>query len=199
MQQTEEKGMNKFIWEKQNALSSEFCKNVIYKFERDLRKYSGVTLGGENSLEKKSTDLSISGLSYWEEEDKIFHLSLIESLEEYINYLSKRAYFRHSELFLNYFDTGYQIQRTIGGVEYYNWHNDFHATDNIVRRITFIWYLNSIDGPGGETEFYDGTKIKPEEGKLLFFPATWNFTHRGKVPPKETVKYLCTGWLWVKI
>jgi hypothetical protein len=37
--------MNKFIWEKQNALSSEFCKEVIYKFERDLRKLPGKTLG----------------------------------------------------------------------------------------------------------------------------------------------------------
>lgn len=192
--------MNKFIWEKQNALSSEFCKNVIYKFERDFRKSDGITLSGDIlNLTKKSTDLCITGLSHWEDEDKIFHSSLITSSKEYINYLSKRPDFQPLELSLDYYDTGYQIQRTRGGTEYYNWHNDFHAIGNDVRMITFIWYLNSIDGPGGETEFYDGTKIKPEEGKLIFFPATWNFTHRGKVPPKGTIKYLCTGWLWVKV
>ena len=94
-------------------------------------------------------------------------------------------------------DIGYQLQRTIGGKGYYNWHHDF-TRDNVngTRRVTFIWYLNTIEGPGGETEFIDGTKIKPEEGKLLFFPATWDFIHRGIMPPKGTIKYLCTGWLY---
>ncbi len=185
--------MNKFIWEKQNALTNQFCKNVIYKFERDLRKAKGQTLSGFNDSVKKSDDIAITRVPGWEEEDKTFYQSLNESLCEYREYLSNNL---HSCIDYHLNDTGYQIQRTIGGEGYYGWHHDFCKDQNGDRKITFIWYLNNVNGPGGETEFIDGTKIIPEEGKLIFFPATWDFVHRGIMPSKGVVKYLCTGWLY---
>lgn len=185
--------MNKFIWEKQNSLSSEFCKNTIYKFERDLRKAKGRTLGGFDDAIKKSDDISLSRTPGWSEEDRVFYDSLNEGLTEYKEYLVENT---HHYIDYDLSDTGYQIQRTIGGEGYYGWHHDYCQDENGVRKITFIWYLNTVDGPGGETEFIDGTKIKPEEGKLLFFPATWDFMHQGIMPPKGVVKYLCTGWLY---
>lgn len=185
--------MNPFIWEKQNALSSEFCKETINKFERDLRKAPGQTLGGLDDTVKKSVDLGISGLCGWENIDKVFCESLRESLHEYREYIKQY----HVYFSVDCTDTGYQIQRTIGGEGFYNWHHDFCMNfSHGSRIITFIWYLNSVPGPGGETEFIDGTKIIPEEGKLIFFPATWNCTHRGIMPPKGSVKYLCTGWVY---
>lgn len=187
--------MNKFIWEKQNALTSEFCKNTIYKFERDLRKLSGKTLGGIDTNTKVSTDICISQLNGWEDEDIVFCNSLRESVIEYRDYIEKII--PNNPLRIDLIDTGFQIQRTIGGEGFYNWHHDFYSNLNDGARIaTFIWYLNDVIGPGGETEFSDGTKIIPEEGKLIFFPATWTFVHRGIMPPKGTVKYLCTGWLY---
>jgi hypothetical protein len=185
--------MNKFIWEKQNALNSEFCKHVIYKFERDLRKARGQTLSGINDSVKKSDDIAITRMPGWEEEDKTFYESLNEGLNEYKEHLLNNL---HTWIDYDLNDTGYQIQRTIGGKGYYGWHHDFCKDENGDRKITFIWYLNTIKGPGGETEFVDGTKIKPEEGKLMFFPATWDFVHQGIMPPKGVVKYLCTGWLY---
>ena len=186
--------MNKFIWTKKNSLSKQFCEDVIYKFERDIRKISGSTLGGFNESVKKSMDLGITQLFGWEEEDKIFYKSLSENLKEYVQYLKENLYTNLDEFDL--IDTGYQIQRTIGGEEFYNWHHDFCRDDiNGYRRITFIWYLNTVED-GGETEFIDGTKIKPEQGKLIFFPSTWDFVHRGIMPLKGTVKYICTGWLY---
>jgi len=187
--------MNKFIWEKQNALDSEFCKNVIYKFERDLRKTSGKTLGGVDVNTKISTDISITYINGWKEEDKVFYESLVDSLKEYRLYLKNNFPINPMDMDLN--DTGYQIQRTIGGEGFYSWHHDSHwNVSDGVRMLTFIWYLNTVEGPGGETEFVDGTKVKPEEGKIIFFPATWNYIHRGIMPPKGVVKYLCTGWLY---
>ena len=187
--------MNKFIWEKKKALSGEFCKNVIYKFERDLRKLPGRTLGGIAADTKVSTDISISGLSGWDNEDKTFCDSLGESIIEYRNYIAEMV--PTNPLQIDLIDTGFQIQRTIGGEGFYNWHHDFTSNINDGSRVvTFIWYLNNVIGPGGETEFVDGTKVTPEEGKLIFFPSTWTFIHRGIMPPKGTVKYLCTGWLY---
>ena len=57
-----------------------------------------------------------------------------------------------------------------------------------------MWYLNTIEEKDdGYTEFIDGTKIQPVVGRLIFFPATWTFLHRG-YPPKVK-KYLCNGWM----
>lgn len=187
--------MNKFILEIQNALSSEFCKEVIYKFERDLRKCPGQTIGGINTNVKKSTDLVLNNKPGWNEIETIFCNSLKKSVIEYRNYIGEN--FPRNPTLLNLVDTGFQIQRSVGGEGFYDWHHDFFANEiDGVRILTFIWYLNTIVGPGGETEFIDGTKITPEEGKLIFFPATWTFLHRGVMPPKGTVKYLCTGWLY---
>ena len=62
------------------------------------------------------------------------------------------------------------------------------------RIFTFMWYLNTIEEKDeGYTEFVDGTKIQPVAGRLIFFPATWTFLHRG-YPPKVK-KYLCNGWI----
>jgi Rps23 Pro-64 3,4-dihydroxylase Tpa1-like proline 4-hydroxylase len=189
--------MDKFIWSKKETLSLEFCNSTIYKFNRDHRRYVGV-VGMDRNVEldiKRSSDLMISNLDGWENEDKIFYKSLTECHQEYLNYMQNfnprggEGLVYSSERF----DTGYQIQKTCPG-EFYIWHSDECQTQYSTRRLTFIWYLNSILGEGGETEFYDGTKIKPEAGMILFFPATWNYIHRGISPVFET-KYICTGWL----
>jgi hypothetical protein len=65
------------------------------------------------------------------------------------------------------------------------------------RALTFIWYLNDVTDDG-YTEFIDGTRIQPETGKLLIFPATWTYLHRG-VSPKTETKYICTGWIYSKL
>ena len=184
---------NKFIWEKHNALSNEFCKEVIYKFERDHRKYPGETFAGLNPAVKKSTDLFITDKIDWKSIDQVFCESLSLGIGEYKQYIcdNMRGGLHDSNLT----DKGYQIQRTMGGDGYYHWHHDADVNKELgVRKVTFIWYLNTVEG-GGETEFLDGTKIKPEQGKLIFFPANWTFIHRGIMPPKNTIKYICTGWL----
>ena len=80
------------------------------------------------------------------------------------------------------------------------YHDDFCITienDNIFyRKIVFIFYLNDVD-TGGETELLDDYKIKPKAGRLLFFPATWTYPHRGCIPISDN-KYIATGWLYEK-
>jgi hypothetical protein len=48
---------------------------------------------------------------------------------------------------------------------------------------------------GGCTEFLMGKKIQPKKGTLLFFPATWNYIHRGKKLEKGN-KYIATGFVY---
>ena len=49
-------------------------------------------------------------------------------------------------------DIGYAVQRTNPG-EYFHWHIDSGSHQFSDRQLVAIWYLNNVDGPGGETEF----------------------------------------------
>ena len=191
------------IWIKKNELSSDFCKDTINKFENDDRKTQGSTMGGVRLEFKKSTDLSISKYKDWKNEDEVFFRSITECLPEYYEDCNQYGpYFSYAFIGvsdyqnINPSDSGYQIQRTYPG-EYYDWHHDGRIINNTIRVLTFIWYLNDIKHDG-YTEFKNGIKIQPEQGKLLIFPAVWSYIHRG-FPPKTETKYICTGWIHTEI
>ena len=188
-----------FIWEKENCLSVDFCNNCIEKFENDSGKYQGkVNMGVDLSI-KRSTDLTLSAsknTENWEYEDSVFFNSLNDSLPKYFENLSKELTYNVNALDSSTFDTGYQIQRTLPG-DFYIWHHDFFVDANNYRVLTYIWYLNDIN-EDGYTEFFNGVKIQPKAGKLIIFPSTWNYFHRG-YPPKKETKYICTGWVYNSI
>lgn len=194
------------IWVSENELSPDFCNHVIQKFESDTRKYEGRVIGdgtgADYNIKKKikiSTDLQITGLSEWEYEDNVFYESLRIASKKYMSYCDSispklMSGFYYDDLHHHSMhDTGYQIQRTKPS-EFYEWHTDWYYDNlNGFRNFTYIWYLNDILYDG-ETEFIDGTKIKPQTGKLLIFPATWVYVHRG-ISPKSETKYIVTGWI----
>ena len=161
-----------FIYIERDALPKSFCNNVIEKFEQDDRKRQGQVGGGVHLEIKRSSDLSITELEDWKSYDQAFFRCLNNGLKKYVRFLPEE-YTIHKALSEIKNDTGYQIQRTQPG-DYYIWHHDQSAT----RMVTFIWYLNDIKD-GGYTEFIDGTRIQPEAGKLIIFPSTWDFLHRG--------------------
>jgi len=187
-----------FIYTADNALTKSFCNHCIEKFEIDDDKVEGV-IGSDSRVDKSikdSTDLTISGFKRWNTEDKIFFKSLQKHLPIY-KYESDWSHIKDVFGDLNLEDSGYQIQRTPPGGGY-TWHHDHRILENhSFRVITFIWYLNDID-EDGYTEFIDGTKIQPKQGKILLFPSTWSYIHRG-YPPKNQTKYLVTGWIYTSI
>jgi hypothetical protein len=187
---------NPFIWLEKDNLEKQFCDHCISKFEEDDEKYQGTAGGTYRPDLKKSTDLLISVLDNWKEEDDIFYNSITRAYNKYWDHINLSLPNHNGVVDImrsDYVkDSGYQIQKTSPS-EFYSWHSDASSDNSKARTVTFIWYLNTID-KGGYTEFWDGTKIKPEQGKLLLFPATWDFIHRG-VSPKKQTKYICTGWL----
>ena len=176
-----------FIYIQKDALPRSFCNNVIQKFELDDRKRQGQVGSGVRLEIKRSCDLSITGKEDWKSYDEAFFKSLNNALKEYLKFIPQEfIQFKALSRFED--DTGYQIQKTQPG-DYYIWHHDQTTS----RLVTFIWYLNDVKDDG-YTEFIDGTRIQPEAGKLIIFPATWDFLHRG-VSPKTETKYICTGWV----
>jgi len=79
---------NTFIFEFDNALQKDDCKNIIERFEDDKDEHY-VGKVGQNLSEdldiKKSTDLFISGKEAWGDVDKIFFTALAKSLNKFKN------------------------------------------------------------------------------------------------------------------
>jgi hypothetical protein len=189
--------MNNFIYENPNSLSKKICEDVIELFENETNKYEGVTRGGLNKNVKNTTDYAI--YDYDEKWKPIFELLTLElrnNIKLYINKLGmdsfdeKYIYFNNKQLVTENF----LIQRYIKNHGKYRYHEDFDIINSGFRVITFLWYLNTIE-EGGETEFWGNYKIKPEQGKLIFFPALWCFPHCGNIPLSDN-KYIITGWMY---
>ena len=186
------KNFQDLIYENDNALSPDVCDEIILRFKRDERKAPGITTSGEVRPDlKKSVDLNISVIEEWKDIDQI----LFESLKRDINkYRDKMEKIINIPLWSNKIkDDGYNVKEYKPG-DYYNWHVDAYThNDGWTRTIACIWYLNEVE-EGGETEFLFGKKIVPSKGKLLLFPSTWNYPHRGLSPIKGN-KYIITSFL----
>jgi Rps23 Pro-64 3,4-dihydroxylase Tpa1-like proline 4-hydroxylase len=178
-----------FIFEKHNALAKDICAEMIRRFEANPeQQYQGRIgqLADEDTSIKRSTDLVTSDKENWKDLDRELFRSLSTVISEFRE---------HFPFFKGPFkDMGYAIQRTDPG-EFYHWHIDGGSHDFSHRQLVAVWYLNDVEGPGGETEFfYQGVKIKPEGGKLVLFPPFWTHEHRG-VTLEAGVKYIATTWV----
>ncbi len=201
-----------FIWTKDRSLSHDFCKHIIEKFDKDDRKRPGV-VGREKKVKahvKDTMDLNISHFDGWEDEDSVYFKALSNALVEYSAYLGNLnpgiACWPSQDFLTN--DTGYKIQMYEPNAQY-TWHHDWSMTGGwqggkmsdapIASRIfTFIWYLNTIpEKNNGFTEFADGTRIQPKRGRIVLFPATWTYLHRG-APTKSGRKYITNGWIFAR-
>jgi Rps23 Pro-64 3,4-dihydroxylase Tpa1-like proline 4-hydroxylase len=180
---------NSFIFEKENALATEFCEDAIQRFESNQQdQYQGRIgqMADQDDSIKKSTDLVVSGKQHWHDVDRALFKSLGIAIREF---RAQYPYFNGP-----FKDMGYGLQRTDPG-EYYHWHIDGGSHDFSHRQLVAIWYLNDVEGPGGETEFsFQDVQIKPQAGKLLLFPPFWTHEHRG-VTLESGVKYIATTWV----
>lgn len=193
---------NPLVYILENNLEEDFCKEIIERFDKDIRKEKGRVFNNKIILNVKNTlDLNITRLPDWNDIDKKLFYVLLENIKKYEKILEKHNYVLPESLI----SQGFQIQKYNKGVGEYKWHTDDlvanlelpnHSTQQMSRFITFIWYLNDVE-VGGETKFLDGM-VKPKTGQFLFFPATWDQLHRGGLPESDN-KYIITGWLYSNV
>ena len=181
-----------FIFEFNDSLSKDKCDEIIGRFENSSDQHYKGRVGQnfkEDSSIKKSTDMVISGKDEWKDIDELLFTGLAKALSKI-----KKQYSFFDGPFK---DIGYAIQRTDPG-EFYHWHIDSGSHQFSDRQLVAIWYLNDVEGPGGETEFLNqNVKVKPETGKLILFPPFWTHEHRG-VKLQKGVKYIATTWIVFK-
>ncbi len=179
-----------FIYELKSALPADVCREMIRRFEANKDQQYPGRIGQsetEESSIKKTTDLRISGRADWKDVDT----ALMQSLAKSFNEVGQMFPFFAANSFK---DIGYNMQRYLPG-EYYHWHVDGGPGPFSQRQLVAIWYLNDVEGPGGETEFpLQEIKIKPAAGKLVLFPPFWTHVHRA-VTLEKGVKYIATTWI----
>jgi hypothetical protein len=197
--------MNKYVYINKNSLTKEFCLDIINLFENeDNGKYDGITYSGLNKKIKDTTDFSIDITNEkWSKYHKCLQQELNRNIKKYLKKINEEFKNKTEDNIWNYFGSNeisfntILMQKYKKGTGKYIFHDDFSIDyqEKKYRAFTFLWYLNDVE-LGGETEFEE-FKIKPEAGKLLFFPATWIYPHSGKVPISHD-KYIITGWAYIK-
>jgi hypothetical protein len=190
--------MESVIYQNKKALNEYLCDDLITMFELNkVEQQRGVTLGGLQRDIKDTYDITFSNMSseYWSDCSKHIIKILYDNLREWRNKfkLSEEGVYalpRHLTI-----NNSFILQKYEKNCGRYTYHDDFAISATREHRVaTFIFYLNTVEN-GGETEFMDTFKVKPEKGKLVFFPACWNYYHRGKMPISNN-KYIITGWLY---
>jgi len=192
-----------FIYECEDVFPVSFCNRVIEKFEKSDLKFMGITGSPNNTYSKhslkQSTDLRIYDEPEWVEEEKYFHDTIRKAIKKYETFLLKMDVDDEvkkdiSGTLMNSHIQSPQIQRTEPG-QYYHWHHDQRLIPPTWKIFTYLIYLNDVEkDSGGTTEFSCGKIIQPKAGKIIFFPTTWTYFHRGKTLEKG-IKYIATAWL----
>jgi hypothetical protein len=196
-----------------NALSKEFCKEVIKLFEHpDIQKHTAVgsTLGGLNNEAKNTLDINLMAHPRFTDfTDELAKVSN-KNIEEYVwRWEDDKNNPKFNSNWLFGEGTYYPIwnlQKYKKGVGHYKgWHCESTAAEEVGtgshhRVITTMFYLNDVE-EGGETNFlYSGLKVKPKAGTFLCWPPPWPWVHSGSIPISND-KYIITTWLqgdWAK-
>jgi hypothetical protein len=196
--------MDDCIVEYENACPDELCDQFIRQWvtpkENTMLKFHR----GDNKFEenKTSKDLAFDGRNQEHVAmNNRYHHMLQSVKNKYADILLEKNLDKHGYdggpyLFRNTIRNSTQsdviIQKSEVG-QYYNWHYDYNPS----RLLTCILYLNDMeDDAGGCTEFTCGRIVKPTKGKVLIFPATINYIHRGTIVKKGS-KYIITTFSFI--
>ena len=82
-----------------------------------------------------------------------------------------------------------------GTEDQFDLHCDIQDHQSAKRYLAFLCYLNE-DFTGGTTEFpYHELTIQPKTGRVLVFPPTWQYPHRGLPVIEGEPKYIMSTYL----
>ena len=108
------------------------------------------------------------------------------AFQEYVKTYPTLEEFKLQQLIIN-------LQCTKPGEGYHLWHCETLGGSGS-RVCATAMFLND-DFEGGETEFlHQSCRVKPKQGRIIVFPATYTHVHRGN-PPLDGKKYILTSWL----
>ena len=165
------------------ALTPEFCRSTIERFEKDPRKIKGLVGEGVYRPEFKGTvEIDFAETpDGWED--------VVTTISQNLKFHLRRYMQKWGRAFTSVDITheGFRMSKYEPG-QVFNWHSD-NIGSTITRVITAMWYLNTVE-EGGETEYlWNGRAIKPVEGRMALIPVGWTYYHRS-APPVTGPKYI---------
>lgn len=183
------------IIEYPNAVDQTVCDKLLLNLSFDFSKffYQGPTISGVMPEMKRCMDTDFlsedytpeSTPNYWEyvAANKVIQEALWTCVSDYIQE------YRHLWGAPNIFNTDLRIQKYFQNFGYYREHCDGLPWDGIStpnikynRILAVIVYLNDVEF-GGSTYFPDHNfRTLAEKGKIVIFPASWQYPHMGEVP-----------------
>lgn len=178
------------IREYSKEVSHDFCDRVIEEFEKQHKlgctrtRHDNIRRDNQINLNEYESNFRNSELS------EEFFKEIQAGVDEYIQELGLQNIFADGLWFK---DMLVQRNKADNFEAYSTWHCEASTKLNTDRALTYVLYLND-DYKGGETQFmYQKLNVKPQKGKLVFFPASFTHVHRGNMITEGT-KYIITGW-----
>ena len=108
------------------------------------------------------------------------------AFQEYVKTYPTLEEFKLQQLIIN-------LQCTKPGEGYHLWHCENTGGSGSRVCATAMFLIDDFEG--GETEFlHQSCRVKPKQGRIIVFPATYTHVHRGN-PPLDGKKYILTSWL----
>src|SRR5210317_1519810 len=166
--------MNKFVFYKDDVLSSKKCDIIIKDSNKSLnssKEYQGYNY---YDIDKHNLDLM-----------KEIVLTSNKVIKEYIKI------YPELNLTNNHFAlTGCRFKKFEKNKSFNVWHSE-HCKDYPTRVLNIMYYLS--DHNCG-TEFYEGSVVMSKKGRVIVFPSYFTHTHRGQVCPDKKTRYILTGY-----
>lgn len=167
-----------------DALPIDVCKNLIDKFESDT----------EHQVDRKEgpydfTEINVVTADWFLEP---MYAPMLKYRQQYWNDCGIKYEHVNPE---HEWEQMRMKRYRAGTGEQFRPHTDAWDHNTSRRFLVFFWYLNDV-ALGGETEFYGldkEIKVSPKAGRLIMFPATWQYLHAGLTPQSED-KYILGGY-----
>ena len=190
--------MTDFIYRREKALSSSFCRSLIELFEIDKERQHRGDIRKEGEIipaddHKTSTDISFVPSDLEHERWGKPLQRIINTVEE-----ARQDWIAQYYMGLEHVDSfeinfTFNIQRFLPGEGYHKFHNERASFDTSQRVGVWMIYLNDVHDRGWTEFFYQQHYEIPKAGKIVCWPCDWTHTHRGIISATET-KYILTGW-----
>ena len=178
-----------------NYITEQECNKAIELFEQQdkLRSTLNRQIFEQTPVSRKQDQQFFAGgsnIKIWHEELKVLIANVDIAFKHYAENTGVCSYVGSDLLY-----TALKIQKTLPTEGYHVWHIEHGpGYDNEARVLVYVIYLNDVE-EGGETEFlYFSKRVKPKKGRIVIFPATFPYVHRGN-PPISGEKYIITSWL----
>lgn len=172
--------LSRFVKVFDDALTGDQCDSIVkyYDEHEDDAVLGSVLSNGEPEIKTSVKNVMQLHVPYQSDVDDIISESCGVMLNRYINSINYYPFSITS-------DEGYGIKKYSVGENFYDWHIDASEPAIANRVLAMVWYLNDVE-EGGETEFDFGLKVKPKKGRILIFPCSFCYPHRGCMPISES-------------